>query len=219
MPPFDADNTGRDSSFICNYNHLSSSKLDDGGRRKCTGFVQTLLENFTAQGDIVIDFAGGWGATLQAANNCGRCCIVAETRRDAYDSLQRVLGSLHQPEQANPKPIAAQQKSLGEKPLGDDDDLGDLFETQSAAEPVRVNKRKHFQDLRIFSPEQPYRLPVYAERHAQLFAQLPSSACDTSGSSLDKSPMKHPFVLDEASDDDERIVSLSSDEESVHLSQ
>ncbi|KAL3702025.1 hypothetical protein R1sor_020047 [Riccia sorocarpa] len=71
MPPFDADNTGRDSSFICNYNHLSSSKLDDGGRRKCTGFVQTLLENFTAQGDIVIDFAGGWGATLQAANNCG----------------------------------------------------------------------------------------------------------------------------------------------------
>ncbi|KAL3702432.1 hypothetical protein R1sor_020454 [Riccia sorocarpa] len=128
MPPFDANNTGRDSSFICNYNHLSSSKLDDGGRRKCTGFVQTLLENFTAQGDIVIDFAGGWGATLQAANNCGRCCIVAETRRDAYDSLQRVLGSLHQPEQANPEPIVAQQKSLGKKPLGDDDDLGDLFE-------------------------------------------------------------------------------------------
>ncbi|KAL3676973.1 hypothetical protein R1sor_026921 [Riccia sorocarpa] len=114
MPSFDADNTGRDSSFICNYNHLSSSKLDDGGRRKCTGFVQTLLENFTAQGDIVIDFVGGWGATLQAANNCGRCCMVAETRRDAYDSLQRVLGSLHQPEQANPRLIAAQQKSCRE---------------------------------------------------------------------------------------------------------
>ncbi|KAL3688131.1 hypothetical protein R1sor_014440 [Riccia sorocarpa] len=59
MPPFDAENSGRDSSFICNYNTVSSTKLDDGGRRKCSGFVQTLLENFTAQGDIVIDFAGG----------------------------------------------------------------------------------------------------------------------------------------------------------------
>ncbi|KAL3679569.1 hypothetical protein R1sor_022525 [Riccia sorocarpa] len=124
MAPFNEDNSGRESSQINNYNHTCTSKLDDGGRRKCHGFVQTLLENFTGQGDIFIDFAGGWGATLQAANNCGRCCIVAETRKDALESLQRVLSSLHEPATTNPESERQTQKSLGKKPLGDEDDLG-----------------------------------------------------------------------------------------------
>ncbi|KAL3680473.1 hypothetical protein R1sor_023429 [Riccia sorocarpa] len=229
MPPFDLENSGRECSFISNYNQISTSKLDDGGRRKCTGFVQTLLENFTAQGDIVIDFVGEWGATLQAANNCGRCCIVAETRKNAFDSLQRVLGSLHQPAKANPEPSAAPQKSLGKKPLGDDDDLDDIFgdrETQSAEQDVEPERRpiggfsyggflnrSNYQDSLIFSPEQSYRLPEYAEKRAGFLAQFTSTAGDTPGSSLDRSPKRHPFVLDEASDDDEGIVSLESDGE------
>ncbi|KAL3681595.1 hypothetical protein R1sor_024551 [Riccia sorocarpa] len=126
MPPFDDDNNGRDSFQIINYNHTCTSKLDDGDRRKCAGFVQTLLENFTGQGDIVIDFVGGCGATLQAAHNSGRCCIVAETQKEALESLHRVLSSLHEPTVNNPDLEPQTKKSLGKKPLGDEDDLGDL---------------------------------------------------------------------------------------------
>ncbi|KAL3685558.1 hypothetical protein R1sor_003580 [Riccia sorocarpa] len=45
--PFDEENSGRDSAVIYNYNTIVPKKLDDLGMRKCTGFVQTLLENFT----------------------------------------------------------------------------------------------------------------------------------------------------------------------------
>ncbi|KAL3702430.1 hypothetical protein R1sor_020452 [Riccia sorocarpa] len=81
-------------ALINNYNTSAPTKLDDLGRRKCTGFLQTLLENFTRQGDIVIDFAAGWGASMQAAFNCSRCCIVAEERKDALESLQLILSTI-----------------------------------------------------------------------------------------------------------------------------
>ncbi|KAL3702264.1 hypothetical protein R1sor_020286 [Riccia sorocarpa] len=91
MDPFDPDNSGRDSAMIFNFNGQGITKLNDKGRSKCIGFVQTLLENFTTQGDIVIDFAGGWGASLFAATNCSRCCIAVETRKEALNASYRTL--------------------------------------------------------------------------------------------------------------------------------
>ncbi|KAL3701420.1 hypothetical protein R1sor_019442 [Riccia sorocarpa] len=41
MAPFDPDNSGRDVAMISNYNTFVPKKLDDGGRRKCVGFLQT----------------------------------------------------------------------------------------------------------------------------------------------------------------------------------
>ncbi|KAL3675885.1 hypothetical protein R1sor_025833 [Riccia sorocarpa] len=129
--PFDVDNTGRDSAIFFNYNTNAPKKLDDLGRRKCTGFVQTLLENFTKQGDIVIDFTGGWGATLQAAFNGSRCCIVAEERKDAYESLQLTLATIAKAketliQESSTQPETQPARSTrGKKPLGEDDDLGD----------------------------------------------------------------------------------------------
>ncbi|KAL3689342.1 hypothetical protein R1sor_015651 [Riccia sorocarpa] len=117
--------------MLFNYNTNAPKKLDDLGRRKCTGFVQTLLENFTKQGDIVIDFAGGWGATLQAAFNCSRCCIVAEERKDAYESLQLTLATIAKaketliPESSTQPETQPARSTRGKKPLGEDDDLGD----------------------------------------------------------------------------------------------
>ncbi|KAL3690169.1 hypothetical protein R1sor_016478 [Riccia sorocarpa] len=130
--PFDAENTGRDSAVIYNYNTVVSKKLDDFGMRKCTGFVQTLLENFTKQGDIVIDFAGGWGATMHAAFNCSRCCIVAEERKEALESLLMTQSSIAKSKK-NLSPASSSQPSTqpdvratkGKKPLGEDDELGD----------------------------------------------------------------------------------------------
>ncbi|KAL3692509.1 hypothetical protein R1sor_006160 [Riccia sorocarpa] len=57
----------------------------------------------------------------------GDAALLQKQEKNAFDSLQRVLGSLHQPAKANPEPSAEPQKSLGKKPLGDDDDLGDIF--------------------------------------------------------------------------------------------
>ncbi|KAL3688164.1 hypothetical protein R1sor_014473 [Riccia sorocarpa] len=37
--PFDAENSGRDSALINNYNTSAPTKLNDLGRRKCTGFL------------------------------------------------------------------------------------------------------------------------------------------------------------------------------------
>ncbi|KAL3697947.1 hypothetical protein R1sor_012023 [Riccia sorocarpa] len=139
------------------------------------------------------------------------------------------LGSLHQPAKANPEPSATPPKSLGKKSLGDDDDLDDIFgdrETQSAEQVVEPERRPlggfsyggflnriNYQDPLIFSPEQSYRLPEYAEGRTGLLAQFPSSAGGTPESSVYRSPKRNPFVLDEASDDDEGIVSLESDGE------
>ncbi|KAL3677322.1 hypothetical protein R1sor_027270 [Riccia sorocarpa] len=126
-PPFDVDNSGKESALMNNYNTIAPKKLDDLGRRKCTGFVQTLLEDFTKHGDIVIDFAGGWGASLQAAFNCSRCCIVAEERQEAYDNLQLTLATIAKakdnltPESSSqPVPQTDVGTSRGKKPLGED---------------------------------------------------------------------------------------------------
>ncbi|KAL3686562.1 hypothetical protein R1sor_009136 [Riccia sorocarpa] len=131
-PPFDVENLGRESAVIYNYNTIAPKKLDDLGRRKCTGFVQTLLENFTKHGDIVIDFAGGWGASLQAAFNCSRCCIVAEERQEAYDNLHLTVATIAKAKdnltpESSSQPVSqtAVGSLRGKKPLGEDDDLGD----------------------------------------------------------------------------------------------
>ncbi|KAL3678204.1 hypothetical protein R1sor_021160 [Riccia sorocarpa] len=131
-PPFDPDNTGRDSAVIYNYNTVVPKKLDDLGMRKCTGFVQTLLENFTKQGDIVIDFAGGWGASMQAAFNCSRSCIVAKERKEALESLQMTQSSIAKAKKELSSASSSQPSSQpdvmatkGKKPLGEDDELGD----------------------------------------------------------------------------------------------
>ncbi|KAL3693029.1 hypothetical protein R1sor_006680 [Riccia sorocarpa] len=88
MDPFDPENSGRDSAMIVNFNGQWISGLNDKGRSKCIGFVKTLLENFTTQGDIVIDLAGGWGPTLFAATNCSRT-------QSAGDSTKRCKGRRH----------------------------------------------------------------------------------------------------------------------------
>ncbi|KAL3693638.1 hypothetical protein R1sor_007289 [Riccia sorocarpa] len=130
--PFDAENSGRDSAVIYNYNTIAPKKLDDLGMQKCTGFVQTLLENFTRQGDIVIDFAGGWGTIMQASFNCSRCCIATEERKEAFESLLLTQSTIAKAKE-NLAPASSSQPSSqpdvraakGKKPLGEDDELGD----------------------------------------------------------------------------------------------
>ncbi|KAL3699175.1 hypothetical protein R1sor_017197 [Riccia sorocarpa] len=119
-------------AVIYNYNTIAPKKLDDLGRQKCTGFVQTLLENFTKQGDIVIDFAGGWKATLHATFNCSRCCIVAEERHEAYDNMQLTLAIIAKAKEnltpeSSSQPVSqpAIRSTRGKKPLGEDDYLVD----------------------------------------------------------------------------------------------
>ncbi|KAL3701220.1 hypothetical protein R1sor_019242 [Riccia sorocarpa] len=75
------------------------------------------------------------------------------------------------------------------------------------------NKAKTIKDPVPIVEELKKMLPEYVEKRAGFLAQFTSSAGDTPRSSLDRSPKRHPFVLDEASDDDEGIVSLESDGE------
>ncbi|KAL3686623.1 hypothetical protein R1sor_009197 [Riccia sorocarpa] len=106
------------------------SKLDDKGRSKCIGFVQTLLENFTSQGDIVVDFVGGWRTTLLASTNCSRCCIIAKTRKDVFECLEHIIKQMDEPNKmpeatGTPTSTTVGQTSRGKKPFNEDDDLGD----------------------------------------------------------------------------------------------
>ncbi|KAL3695535.1 hypothetical protein R1sor_009611 [Riccia sorocarpa] len=94
--------------------------------------MKTLLENFTKQGDIVIDFACGWGASMQAAFNCSRCCIIAEERKEALESLQMTQSSIAKAKEELSPASSSQPSSQpdvratkGKKPLGEDDELGD----------------------------------------------------------------------------------------------
>ncbi|KAL3675167.1 hypothetical protein R1sor_025115 [Riccia sorocarpa] len=198
QPPFDNENSGRDAAIINNYNTTIPTKLDDGGRRKCTGFVQTLLENFTSQGDIVIDYAGGWGATIQAAFNCSRSCIAADLRKEAFDSLRQCVVKIEEAEQtaaildAGPSTQPVTDQTRGKKPLGEDDDLGDnVLETNPG-----------------------YKLPSYAENMASKLAAMPETQENiTSGSSRLKRRFM-PFVDDEAQEEEvSPIVSLSSEDD------
>ncbi|KAL3689481.1 hypothetical protein R1sor_015790 [Riccia sorocarpa] len=132
IPAFDEENSGRDATMIVNFNSGVAKRTGDGGRSKCVGFVQTLLENFTGHGDIVIDFVGGWGATLLAAHNCSRCCIAAETREEALKSLhhqvklkseKKTVGTSSRDQTG----VTQEPVSRGKKPLTEEDDLGDDF--------------------------------------------------------------------------------------------
>ncbi|KAL3701168.1 hypothetical protein R1sor_019190 [Riccia sorocarpa] len=130
IPAFDEENSGRDATMIVNYNSGVAKRIGDGGRSKCAGFVQTLLKNFTGHGDIVIDFAGGWGATLLAAHNCSRCCIAAETREEALRSMQQIVKLKSATKSAGTTSTDQTQAtqatiSRGKKPLTEEDDLGD----------------------------------------------------------------------------------------------
>ncbi|KAL3701808.1 hypothetical protein R1sor_019830 [Riccia sorocarpa] len=125
IPAFDEENSGRDATMIVNYNSGVAKRIGDGGRSKCVGFVQTLLENFTGHGDIVIDFAGGWGATLLAAHNCTRCYIATETREEALRSMQQIVKLKSATKTAGTTSTNQTQATQAKKPLTEEDDLGD----------------------------------------------------------------------------------------------
>ncbi|KAL3678326.1 hypothetical protein R1sor_021282 [Riccia sorocarpa] len=214
-------------------------KLDDGGRRKCVGFVQTLLELYTSHGDIVVDFAGGWGATLIAAFNCSRCCIVLDTRKKALESMNLTLQRIEKKIQslkpgsdkttrAKPSdPVPSSDKARGKRPLGDDDDLGDDIlgddETSGFEDNVqllnvwgRQTSAPRYEEIvrGLHSQSMSYSLPVYAAGAARRMAEMPRTPRD---SRLDNrfvsNKRRNPFVDDIAQEDDEMAVNLSSHEE------
>ncbi|KAL3695150.1 hypothetical protein R1sor_008801 [Riccia sorocarpa] len=232
MEPFDVENSGRDTSMIVNYNGQQAkiSKLDDKGRNKCIGFVQTLLEKFTSQGDIVVDFIGGWGSTNMASTNCSRCCIVAETRKDAFECLEHIIKNMEEPNKV-PEPTGTPtstvgQTSRGKKPLNEADDLGDdlLGDEKNLLEDAKLQRkgRHRFQwggEIPWFTLEDSYRLPKYAEQIASKLAQLPETPRQSSGISDHVKSDRMIFVDDEANEDrgsetsSANTVYLSSHEE------
>ncbi|KAL3679032.1 hypothetical protein R1sor_021988 [Riccia sorocarpa] len=190
--PFDLDNSGRDVAMISNFNTIAPKKLDDRGRRKCVGFVQTLLENYTMLGDIVIDFTGGLGATLSVAFNCSRCCIALETRKEALESMnltvQRIEKKIQSLNTATDKatrsipsdPTPSSNKARGKRPLGEEDDMGDdvLGDDESGGfgdnlGPFHASGRQtsapRYEDIFRALRSQPmnYSLPVYAAEAAR----------------------------------------------------
>ncbi|KAL3700731.1 hypothetical protein R1sor_018753 [Riccia sorocarpa] len=232
IDPFDPENSGRDCAMIVNFNGQGISKLNDKGRSKCIGFVQTLLENFTTQGDIVIDFAGGWRASLFATMNCSRCCIAAETRKEAFESLQKNIKEIEAATAGKKDAVAetgtstAGKKSRGKKPLTEDDDLGDLLEDETLSAGDSTKRRKGRRNVNIssgqspwYTPEKDYRLPVYAEDVAAKLAELPQTPSQTSVQSDNESSERMVFIDDEANVDagsessSAVTVYLSSDEE------
>ncbi|KAL3681545.1 hypothetical protein R1sor_024501 [Riccia sorocarpa] len=191
--------------MIVNYNSGVAKRIDDGGRSKCVGFVQTLLENFTGHGDIVIDFAGGWGATLLAAHNCSRCCIAAETRDEALRSMQQIVKLKSATKSAGTTSTDHTQAtqatiSKGKKPLTEEDDLGSLLEDENrnTEEHSDILGSQYEQNVQGFSwgtPDQGFSLPTYAEGVAQALQNLPPTPL---ARSRDVSPRRHPFIDDEA---------------------
>ncbi|KAL3693567.1 hypothetical protein R1sor_007218 [Riccia sorocarpa] len=239
LAPFDLDNSRRDVAMISNYNTFVPKKLDDGGRRKCVGFVQTLLENYTMLGDIVIDFAGGWGATLSAAFNCSRCCIALETRKEALESMnltvQRIEKKIQSLNSASDKPTSSRPsdptpsstKARGKRPLGEEDNLGDdLFGDDESGGfgdnlgPFHASGRHtsapRYEDIFRALRSQPmnYSLPVYAAEAAQRMADMPITPKEIGfDNRLLSNKRRNPFVDDQAKEDHEMAVNLSSDEE------
>ncbi|KAL3680923.1 hypothetical protein R1sor_023879 [Riccia sorocarpa] len=228
MDPFDPDNSGRDSAMIFNFNGQGITKLNNKCRSKCIGFVQTLLENFTTQGDIVIDFAGGWGASLFAATNCSRCCIAAETRKEAFECLLQVIKEIEATTAGKKDAVdeagtsTAGKKSRGKKPLTEEDDLGDLLgdETLSGGDSTKRHKgRRHINisknESPLLTPEKDYRLPAYAEDVAAKLAELPQTPSQTSVQLENENSDRMVFIDDEANVD---AGSESSSAVTVYLS-
>ncbi|KAL3701630.1 hypothetical protein R1sor_019652 [Riccia sorocarpa] len=124
--PFDKTNSGRDTLTLFNFN----SKMEDSrsGEGKCVGFLQTLIENFSETGDVVLDLNAHKGESLYAASNCGRV-IVGLT--EDIQSCEGVIARLIARENKTPvrQPTAERQEtSSRKKPLDEDDDLGEIFD-------------------------------------------------------------------------------------------
>ncbi|KAL3694011.1 hypothetical protein R1sor_007662 [Riccia sorocarpa] len=236
---FDPENTGRDSVVIYNYNTVVPKKLDDLGIRKCTGFVQTLLENFTKQGDIVIDFAGGWGASMHATFNCSRCCIVAEERKEALESLLMTQSSIAKAKEDFSPASSSQPSSQpdvratkGKKPLGEDDELGDdifgedehmgdvnFFEVAvgpgqlqakgTAQKPPVQTKIGRY----LSSPAQDFTMPVYAANYALELAKNTTPPSQSRDKGRRQRYFNIPYIDDQAREANDDTVELSSDED------
>ncbi|KAL3685704.1 hypothetical protein R1sor_003726 [Riccia sorocarpa] len=229
IPAFDEENSGRDATMIVNYNSGVAKRIGDRGRSKCVGFVQTLLENFTDHGDIVIDFAGGWGATLLAAHNCSRCCIAARTRDEALRSMHQIVKLKSATKSTGTTSTDHTQAtqamiSRGKKPLTEEDDLGSFLEDEnmnteehsdilgSQYEQILTDFHRRRQNVQGFSwgtPDQGFSLPTYAKGVAQALQNLPPTPL---ARSRDISPRRHPFIDDEA---EVGTVYLSSEEDNL----
>ena len=82
------------------YKHLwngmsrEGNRVDEGKTRvhptqKPVGMLQKIIEDFTEQGDTVLDVFGGSGSTLIACEGTGRKCLMIEMSEDYCDVIRR----------------------------------------------------------------------------------------------------------------------------------